>query len=46
MKKKYHCHSPLMIACEDECESVISVLLELEATVALKNKVNLNIVYD
>ena len=31
-----------MIACEDDLEDIIDVLLKNEATVALKNKVNWN----
>ena len=29
-----------MIACEDDCEDIVDVLLKNEATVALKNRVN------
>lgn len=36
---KYLCHSPLMIACEEDKENIVELLLKNGASVALKNKV-------
>ena len=40
--KKYSSHSPLMMALEEgqDCDSVVETLLELEVSVAFKNKVS------
>ena len=38
---KYLCHSPLMIACEEDKEDIVKLLIEKGASVALKNKVGI-----
>lgn len=38
---RYLCHSPLMIACEEDRENIAKLLIENGASVALKNKVGL-----
>ena len=38
--EKYLFHSPLMIACEEDKEDIVQLLIEKGASVALKNKVS------
>ena len=38
---KYLCHSPLMIACEEDKKNIVELLLNNGASVALKNKVGI-----
>ena len=38
---KYLCHSPLMIACEEDKKNIVELLLKNGASVALKNKVDI-----
>jgi hypothetical protein len=38
---KYLYHSPLMVACEEDKENIVELLVENGASVALKNKVGI-----
>ena len=38
---KYLCHSPLMIACEEDKKNIVELLLNNGASAALKNKVDI-----
>ena len=40
---KYLCHSPLMIACEEDKKDIVELLIENRASVALKNKVSISV---
>ena len=42
---KYLCHSPLMIACEEYKKNIVELLLHNGASVALKNKVDIAVIY-
>ena len=44
--EKYSSLSPLMIACEEDKEEIVQLLISKGASIALKNKVQIKVIHE